>query len=94
MGCGSLKRDERDVGVIVKHFKRDEVKDACTMNYLYKILAIAEHTETKEKLVVYMALYGDKKVYARHYDMFYSQVDKEKYPNVEQKYRFEKYGNQ
>lgn len=94
MGCESLKQDERDIGVLVKHFKRDEAKDAGTTNYLYVILAIAEHTETKEKLVVYRALYGDRKVYARPYDMFYSEVDREKYPDVKQTYRFEKYCNQ
>ena len=57
--------------------------------YLYKILAFAEHTETGEKLVVYQALYAPFKICARPYAMFMSEVDREKYPAIKQKYRFE-----
>lgn len=83
-------------GDIVKHFKR-EVSDivAQPTAYLYQIIAIATHSETKEKLVVYKSLYSTKDipvghVCARPYDMFVSEVDHEKYPNIKQKYRFEK----
>lgn len=64
---------------IYKHFKGD----------YYIVEDVAIHSETKEKYVVYIGLYGDGKLYIRPYDMFMSEVDKEKYPNVEQKYRFE-----
>jgi len=55
----------------------------------YRVLAIAQHTETDEKMVVYQALYGSGKIYVRPYDMFCSEVDLTKYPNCKQKYRFE-----
>ena len=77
------------VGDIVQHFKREWVSSD-TSEYLYKVLAFAQHTETGERLVIYQALYSPFKVCARPYAMFMSEVDREKYPDVKQQYRFEK----
>lgn len=76
-------------GDIVQHFKRERVS-ASTSEYLYQIMAFATHTETEEKLVVYQALYAPFKIYARPYDMFMGKVDRMKYPDIRQTYRFEK----
>ena len=53
------------------------------------VVDIAEHTETKEELVIYRSLYGNCQLYARPIDMFLSEVDREKYPDVKQKNRLE-----
>lgn len=52
---------ELHMGDIVRHFKRETIENPAT-EYLYKILAFAEHTETGEKLVVYQALYAPFKI--------------------------------
>ncbi|MBM6751880.1 DUF1653 domain-containing protein [Mediterraneibacter glycyrrhizinilyticus] len=84
----TVQRDIR-VGDIVRHFKREWVSQE-TSEYMYKVIAFAQHTETGEKLVIYQAMYAPFKICARPYAMFMSEVDREKYPEIRQKYRFEK----
>lgn len=72
------------VGKKYRHFK----------DKLYEVIAIAYDSETNNdleprKLVVYKALYDDGKIWVRDYEMFASKVDKDKYPDVEQVWRFE-----
>jgi hypothetical protein len=67
------------INSIYKHFKGN----------LYKVIAIGKYSEDERLMVVYQALYGNNDIWIRDYEMFNSFVDKEKYPNVKQKYRFE-----
>ena len=67
------------IGKVYRHFKGN----------LYLVEGIATHTETEEKMVVYRALYGDCSLYVRPYDMFVEKVNKIKYPDVIQEYRFQ-----
>lgn len=78
-------------GDIVQHFKRELLtEEERTGNmYLYEIIGVAIHSETREPMMVYRPLYDDGGMYVRPLEMFLSEVDHEKYPEVKQKYRFE-----
>ena len=81
-------------GDVVKHFKRDlsaELLKDEPDKYLYEVLSWARHSETDEKYVVYRALYGSRETWVRPFAMFMEEVDREKYPQAEQRFRFEKY---
>ena len=70
---------ELKINGIYKHFKGDY----CI------VLDVANCSETKNKYVVYRQLHGEGTLWIRPIDMFLSEVDHKKYPDVEQKYRFE-----
>lgn len=65
-------------GQVYKHFK----------GTMHRIICIAKHSETKEDMVVYTHD-DDNEVWARPLDMFLSEVDHEKYPEIKQRYRLE-----
>lgn len=80
------------IGDIVRHFKWETLSDEEKEKnkYVYQVLALATHTETGEELVIYQDFHPPFKTYARPRDMFMSEVDHDKYPDIKQKYRLER----
>lgn len=76
-----LKRILDHRGKLVRHFKGD----------IYQIIDIAKHTESGEELVIYRALYGDCKIYARPLSMFMEKVPEGVENPTGQEYRFHKF---
>lgn len=78
-------------GDVVRHFKYETLseEEQRTYKYIYVVLHTATHTETGEQLIVYRPFIQDGTVYVRPLNMFMSKVDKEKYPDIQQEYRFE-----
>lgn len=79
-------------GDIVQNFKRETV-GSTDSRYLYQIIGTAVHSETGQKLMIYQALYPPFGLWARPLEMFLGKVDKKKYPDIRQEYRFEKVKN-
>lgn len=71
-------------GDTVRHFKSNE--DGSSK--LYTIACFGTHTETMEKMVVYSDI-SNGQVWIRPYETFMGKVDKDKYPDCKQEYRFE-----
>ena len=64
---------------VYRHFKGD----------CYLVEDVARHSEPGEEFVVYRKLYGDGSLWIRPKEMFLGEVDRAKYPDCEQRYRFE-----
>lgn len=83
-------------GDIVQHFKRETVTNGDPNAYLYKVIDVnAREVDNYTRVVVYEALYDNGgivkhgNVFVRNYEEFMSEVDRNKYPDIKQKYRFE-----
>lgn len=70
---------EVKVNRVYRHFKGD----------CYLVVDVARHSETGEDYVVYRKLYGDGGLWVRPLAMFLEPVDKKKYPDAGQEFRFE-----
>jgi hypothetical protein len=80
-------------GQILCHFKRETLSplEKVTNKYMYQVIGIGLHTETKESVLIYQGLYYPFDIFVRPLEMAEGKVDKEKYPDIKQEYRLEEY---
>lgn len=76
-----MRNIENSKGKIFRHFKGD----------LYLVEELVTHSETREKMVLYRALYGSCGLYVRPYDMFLEKVPEGRENPTGQRYRFEEF---
>ncbi len=92
--CAGGRRPELMPGDVVRHFKREtlsaEEVAAGSTRYLYRYLGVAHHSETQEPLALYQALYPPFGLWVRPLAMFMGEVDRDRYPDVRQRWRFER----
>lgn len=85
-----MEKDRFKQGDMVRHFKWETLteEEKESKRYMYLIIGVAIHSETRESFMVYKALYDDEELFIRPLDMFLSEVEHDKYPYIKQKYRF------
>jgi hypothetical protein len=79
MTKGERHMQQLIIGRVYRHFKGD----------YYLVEGTARSSEDGEEYVIYRKLYGDGGLWIRPLKMFLSRVDREKYPDTAQEYRFE-----
>jgi hypothetical protein len=82
-------------GQVIRHFKRDFIseEERRQNKYLYQVIGIAIHSETKEPMLIYQGLYAPFEMYVRPLAMAEEKTDKVKYPEARQEYRLQIWDN-
>lgn len=71
--------ESKEKATVFKHFKGNN----------YSMVSVGKDADNLNEVVIYKALYGEGQIWVREYNEFFSKVDKEKHPEIKQKYRFE-----